>query len=61
MQLADVFENFRNNCNSIHKLDPANYLSVPGLAWQACLKNTGIRLGLLTDFVMFLLIESGLR
>ena len=40
--LADVFENFRNKCIEIYKLDPAYFLSVPGLAWQACLKKTGI-------------------
>ena len=36
--LADVFENFRNKCIEIYELDPANFLSVPGLAWQVCLK-----------------------
>ena len=36
--LADVFENFRNKCIEIFEQDPANFLSAPGLAWQACLK-----------------------
>ena len=36
--LADVFENFRDNCIKIYKLDPAHFLSVLKLAWQACLK-----------------------
>ena len=35
---ADVFENFRNKCTEIYELDPAHFLSAPGLAWQACLK-----------------------
>ena len=35
--LADVFENFRNKCIEIYELDPALFLSAPGLAWQACL------------------------
>ena len=30
--LADVFENFRDKCLSINKLDPAYYLSAPGLS-----------------------------
>ena len=36
--LADAFENFRNMCLQIYKLDPAKFLSAPGLAWQAALK-----------------------
>ena len=36
--LADVFENFRNTCLKVYELDPAHFLSLPGLAWQACLK-----------------------
>ena len=36
--LADVFENFRNKCVEIYEVDPAHFLSAPGLAWQACLK-----------------------
>ena len=36
--LADVFENFRNMCIKVYELDPAHFLSAPGLAWQICLK-----------------------
>ena len=36
--LADVLKNFTNKCTEIYELDPANFLSVPGLAWQVCLK-----------------------
>ena len=36
--LADVFENLRNMCLEIYKLDPEKFLSFPGLAWQAALK-----------------------
>ena len=35
---ADVFENFRDKSTGIYGLDPAHFLSAPGLAWQACLK-----------------------
>ena len=31
--LADVFENFRDKCIEIYKLDPSHYVSAPGLAW----------------------------
>ena len=40
--LADVFDKFRNFCLKIYELDPAKFLSVPGLAWQAALKKTKI-------------------
>ena len=36
--LTDVFENFRNTCLKVYELDPVHFLSLPGLAWQACLK-----------------------
>ena len=38
--LADVFENFRNICMKIYKLDTAKFISAPGLAWKAALKDT---------------------
>ena len=38
--LADVFEKFRTMCLEIYELDPAKFLSAPGLAWQAALKKT---------------------
>ena len=36
--LADVFENFRNMCIKVYELATAHFLSLSGLAWQACLK-----------------------
>ena len=42
--LADVFENFRNMCIDVYELDPAHFLSAPGLAWQECLKKTEVEL-----------------
>ena len=59
--LADVFENFRNMCIKVYELDPARFLSAPGLAWQACLKKTDIKLELLTDVDMLLMVEKGIR
>ena len=59
--LADVFENFRKACIKTYELDPAHFISLPGLAWQACLKKTREELELLTDYDMLLMIEEGIR
>ena len=59
--LADVFESFRNKCIEIYDLDPAHFLSSPGLAWQACLKETEIKLELLADIDMLLMVKKEIR
>ena len=59
--LADVFENFRDKCIEIYRLDPVPFLAAPGLAWQPCLKKTGVNLELLTDIDMLLRVENGIR
>ena len=59
--LADVFENFRNICMENYKLDPAHYFTAPGLAWDACLKMTNVKLQLLTNVDMLLMVEKGIR
>ena len=59
--LADVFENFRDMCLKEYELDPAHFLLLPGLAWQACLKKTNVELELLTDYDMLLMVEEGIR
>ena len=38
--LVDVFENFRNMCLKIYKLNQARFFAAPDLAWQAALKRT---------------------
>ena len=45
----------------IFQLDPAKFLSAPGLAWQAALKKTEVKLKLLTDIDMLLMIEKGIK
>ena len=59
--LADVFENFRDICLKNYGLDPVYYYTAPGLAWDACLKITGINLELLSDVDKLLMIEKGIR
>ena len=58
--LANVFENFRNMCIKVYELDPAHFLSLPGLAWQAHPKKI-VKLELLTDYDMLLMVEEGIR
>ena len=59
--LADIFENFRQSCLKNYELDPAHFVSLPGLAWQACLKKTNVELELLTDYDMLLMVKEGIR
>ena len=59
--LADVFENFRNKFIEIYELEPAHFLSAPGLAWEACLKKTKVKLELLRDVDMLLMVETVIR
>ena len=48
-------------CIKVYELDPAHFLSAPGLAWQSCLKKTEVELELLTDVDMILMVEKGIR
>ena len=59
--LAYVFENFKNLRINIYELDPENFFSAPGLAWQAALKMTKVKLHLLTNIDMLLMVEKGIR
>ena len=59
--LADVFENFRNTCLKVYELNPAHFLSLPGLALQACLIKANVELEFLTDYDMLLMVEEGIR
>ena len=59
--LCDVFENFRNKWIEIYELDPAHFLSAPGLAWHPCLKKAESNLELLTDIDMLLMVEKWIR
>ena len=58
--LVDFFEKCRDKCIEVYGLDPSYFYSAPGLAWQACLKKTDVKLELLTDYQMLLMIEDGI-
>ena len=59
--LADVFENFRDLSLEYYKLDPAHYLTLPSLAWDALLLKTNIQLDLITDLKIADIIERQKR
>ena len=58
---ADVVDNIRNKLNEIYELNSAHFLSAPGLACQTCLKNTRVRLKLLTNIDMLFMVEKELE
>ena len=54
--LADVFENFRNRCLKIYKLDPVKFVSAPGVAWLAVFRKTKVKLDLFIDINILLMV-----
>ena len=60
-QLSDAFENFRSLCLKKYELDPSYFVSTPGLAFEAMLKCTKVKLELLTDLDMVHMVEKGIR
>lgn len=59
MLLVDIYENFRDICLSVYSIDPAFYFTSPGMSFDCMLKNTGVKLNLLTDYDMLLMFEKG--
>ena len=44
-----MFEKFIFTCLKYYNLDPCHYFSVPGLAWDAMLKITGVMSEIISD------------
>ena len=61
LRLADVLENFRKMCLETCELDPAKFISAPGLARQVALEKIQVKLHLLTDIDMLLIVEKSIR
>ena len=57
--LCEVFETFIDSCLKYYGLDPCHCFSSPGLAWDAMLKMSGVRLRLIVG--MHLFIEKVMR
>ena len=47
-------------CLEIYELDPAKFLAALGLAWQAALKKTKVKLDLRTDIDLLLMTKKGI-
>ena len=61
LQLACIFEAFRNVCLTHYELDPAHFVSAPNLTWDAMLKITEAKLDLISDPEMFKMLDNGIR
>ena len=59
--LADVFDDFRNNCQQGYQLDPAYFVSGPHLAWNAMLKQTKAEIELISDPEMYRMVHPNIR
>ncbi|EFP09702.1 hypothetical protein CRE_21850 [Caenorhabditis remanei] len=59
--LADVFESFRKVSLEKYHLDPCWYYTSPGLAWDAMLLKTDVKLQTIKDVEMYNFIEKGIR
>ena len=59
--LTCVFEKFRGQCLKTHHLDPAHYLTLPSLSWDAMLRFTRVRLKIIKDVEIHTFLERGLR
>ena len=47
-------------CLNMYHLDPVKFLSAPGLAWQATVKRTEVKLELLIDIDILLMFAKGI-
>ena len=61
LELAEIFENFRNFCLRKYKLNLAYFYTTPGLALEGCFKMARIKLELPTNKDMLLIFEKGIR
>ena len=69
LHLACFFEKFRDICLEFYSLDPAtllhytflHYFSLPGIAWDAALLKSKIKLDQIVDMEMHNMIEASLR
>ena len=59
--LAEIFEAFRQESLNNFEIDPSHFISLPGFAYSAFLKETKVSLEYITDPEMFDMLSSNLR
>ena len=59
--LADALENFRNMRLKINELDYASFPAAPRWTWEGFLKQTKVKLDLLTDIDKLIMVEKSIR
>ena len=59
--LADVMTEFRRVCKKVYGLEALHYCTSPGLALDAMLKITKVKLDLISAPNMYMMIENGIR
>lgn len=59
--LADIMENYRRFFFKKFGLDPAHYISLPGLSYDCMLKYTGCEIGLIYDMEKYSFIKRSIR
>ncbi|XP_069957694.1 uncharacterized protein [Cherax quadricarinatus] len=59
--LADIFTLHRRLLYNIYNLDVVHYVSLPGFAYDAFLKTSGVELELITDQELYNIIQSNIR
>ena len=60
MLLADVFETFRRTIKKQYNLDPAHFITAPGLSWIAGLRLTRVQLELLRYPDMLIFVDMAM-
>ena len=58
--LCDIFEEFSDICFRYFRLDPKNYYTSSGFAWDALLLFSNARLELFNEEDMYLFFEKGI-
>ena len=59
--LSEVFERFKDESMENFEIEPGHFISLPGFAYQAFLKQTGVQMDYVTNADIFDMLSSNLR